>query len=182
MIGLVLAVNTIVIVAVEMVLVHAIQDRNPLLVLGVSGVFVGIGFGILPFGAGVPFVVFTVLLWTVGEMLGAPVLQTWVSHRAPTANQGRYMAAFGLCFSLASIVAPPRGNRDLPERRTRRRLVRVPGDRRDPDPRLPLAGAEGFQGRGSQGIVMVTIPWSCLPSVSVTSRRNATSVGRPQSR
>jgi MFS family permease len=108
-IGAVLAVNTVVIVLFEMVLVHSIARRRPLSVVGLAGVFVGVGFGALPLATSLPAIVLTVVLWTIGEMLGAPVMQAWVANRAGTANRGRYMAAFALCFSLSSVVAPLAG-------------------------------------------------------------------------
>ncbi len=100
------AVNTIVIVLFEMVLLKNIEKRRPLKVVAVAGFLIGIGFGLTSLSFSVAALVGTVLIWTLGEMLAAPVLQTWVSNRADRGNQGQYMAAFAMVFSVASIVAP----------------------------------------------------------------------------
>jgi MFS family permease len=105
-IGDLFAVNTLVIVLFEMVLVARIQHLRPLPVIGVAGGLVGLGFGLLPFAAGLPAIVGTVLLWTLGEMLGAPMMQTWVADRADERSRGRYLAALALCFSFCSVLAP----------------------------------------------------------------------------
>ena len=100
------AVNTIVIVLFEMVLLKSIEGRSPLKVVAVAGFLIGIGFGLTSLSFSVAALIGTVLIWTLGEMLAAPVLQTWVSNRADRGNQGQYMAAFAMVFSVASIVAP----------------------------------------------------------------------------
>jgi MFS family permease len=105
-IGALFAVNTVIIVVFEMVLVHAIQRRSPLRVVGLAGVFVALGFGLLPLTSSVPLIVLTVVIWTVGEMLSAPVMHAWVANRAPERNRGRYMGAFAMCFSVSSVIAP----------------------------------------------------------------------------
>jgi len=100
------AVNTIVIVLFEMVLLKSIEKRSPLKVVAVAGFLIGIGFGLTSLSFSAAALIGTVLVWTLGEMLAAPVLQTWASNRAGRGSQGQYMAAFAMVFSVASIVAP----------------------------------------------------------------------------
>jgi len=104
--GGLMAVNTIVIVLFEMVLVHAIERRNPLKVVAVAGLLIGLGFGLIPYATSVAALIGTVLLWTLGEMLAAPMMQTWVANRAPEHSRGRYLAGFSMVFSVASVIAP----------------------------------------------------------------------------
>ena len=39
-------------------------------------------------------------------MLAAPLMSAWVSDRSGKGNRGRYMAAFGMSFSVGQILAP----------------------------------------------------------------------------
>jgi predicted MFS family arabinose efflux permease len=105
-VGLPLGINTLIIVCVEMLLVHALRDRPPLRVAAVGALFVGAGFGLLPYGAGFAFVAATVPIWTLGEMLSFPMLQGWVATRAAGRAEGRYMGMFTLSFAIAFTVAP----------------------------------------------------------------------------
>ncbi|HKI03020.1 MAG TPA: MFS transporter, partial [Thermoanaerobaculia bacterium] len=82
-IGLALAVNTILIVLFEMVLVHSLTSRDPLKVSGVGAFLFCAGLGLLPLGRGFGFVAFTVMVWTVGEMLVFPIVSSAVADRAP---------------------------------------------------------------------------------------------------
>ena len=109
LIGVLMAVNTVVIVVFEMVLVRAVERREPLRTMGVAGLLVAVGFGLLPWATTPLAVVGTILVWTLGEMLVAPVSVAWVSKRATAANRGRYMAGFGLTYSLGAILGPSLG-------------------------------------------------------------------------
>ncbi len=108
-IGALLSVNTLVIILFEMVLVHAISKRNPLRVVGVAGALVGLGFGLLPYAHTHAAIVGTVIVWTAGEMLAFPMIQAWVAKRSSSSTRGRYMSAFGLTYSVASVIAPVAG-------------------------------------------------------------------------
>lgn len=105
-IGLLFAVNTAIIVVAEMVLVQRVQGRNPLRVVAVGCVFLALGFGLLPWAQGVAAIGATVAIWTVGEMLSAPLAMAWIANRASAANRGRYLGAAALCFAAASVLAP----------------------------------------------------------------------------
>jgi MFS family permease len=111
-IGLALAVSTLVIVLFEMVLIHRLSGRDPLK-LGALGSFLFCaGLALLPFGvgfAGFAYVAFTVVIWTVGEMLTFPVFAGAVADRAGEANRGSYMAIFTLSFEGAFVIAPLAG-------------------------------------------------------------------------
>jgi len=111
LVGRLLAINTVVIVLFEMILVHRLERVSALRVVAVSGLFLGMGFGLLPYGAGVAWVGFTIALWTIGEMLAAPMMSAFVADRSEVSNRGRYMGLYAMTFSIASLVAPLVGTR-----------------------------------------------------------------------
>ena len=105
-IGITMAVNTVVIVLFEMVLVHSLSRRDPLKVSGVGAFLFCAGLGLLPFGSGTAFVVFTVLVWTTGEMLVFPIVSSAIADRAPEETRGSYMGMLNLSFAAAFVAAP----------------------------------------------------------------------------
>lgn len=105
-IGLALAVNTLIIVLFEMVLVHSMAGRDPLKVSGVGAFLFCAGLALLPLGSGFGFVVFTVVVWTVGEMLVFPIVASAVAERAPEESRGTTMGLLNLSFASAFVVAP----------------------------------------------------------------------------
>lgn len=111
LIGPLFAVNTILIVLFQMVLTHGVEKfpRGRVAAAGVA--FLGLGFGLMPFGRGWFYGAMTVAVWTVGEMLFIPTATTLVSLRAAEGNQGRYQSFLSLAFGLGFIAGPALGTR-----------------------------------------------------------------------
>jgi predicted MFS family arabinose efflux permease len=108
-VGMILATNTFVIVLFEMVLVHSLAGRNELELVGVGSFLFCLGFGLMPLGSSVAFLVFTVLVWSLGEMLAFPAMAGAVAGRAGESNRGRYMGLFHFAFAAAFVAAPLAG-------------------------------------------------------------------------
>ena len=108
-IGQLFAVNTVMIVALEMILMERIRRSSQARMINISFVLLGIGMGMMPLGRGFAFGALTVAIWTFGEMLSMPLVTALVAARADESNRGRYMGMFSFAFSLAFIVAPAGG-------------------------------------------------------------------------
>ena len=108
-IGLLFAVNTVMIVVLEMILMEKIR-RFPLTrMINLSFLLLGAGLGLLPLGRGQAYAALTVAVWTFGEMLGMPLYTALIAGRAGEGSHGRYLGLSSLSFSLAFIVAPALG-------------------------------------------------------------------------
>lgn len=108
-IGLVMAINTLLIVLFEMVLVHAVAGYDPLKATGVGAFLFCLGFALLPLGSTFAFAAFTVAIWSVGEMLALPIGAGVVADRASQGSVGRYMGLYNLAFATGFVVAPVAG-------------------------------------------------------------------------
>ena len=108
-IGWVIAVNTVFLLIFEMVVTHRLSGVKPTRILAAGSLFFGAGFGLMPFGSGFAFAALTVVIWTVGEMVCMPTLTTAVVQQAGINDQGKYMGAFSLSFTVAAIVGPTVG-------------------------------------------------------------------------
>jgi MFS family permease len=109
LIGPLWSVNTLMIVIIEMVLLHALRKKNEMKIIALGACFLGTGFALLPLGRGFLFAALTVAVWTMGEILTMPLTATVASHRAGAAA-GRYMGLLSLTFSLSMFIAPIAGN------------------------------------------------------------------------
>jgi predicted MFS family arabinose efflux permease len=106
-IGLTLAINTLIIVVFEMVLLHKLAGRGDTLEkVGLGAFFVCTGLALLPLGSSFPFAAFTVAVWTMGEMLAFPIASAVVADRAKEDSLGRYMGVFNLTFATSYVAAP----------------------------------------------------------------------------
>ena len=97
-IGQLLAINTIMIVLFEMVLLHSLKNVRPLKVIGAGALLTGLGFALTPLGRGFFYAALTVAVWTMGEMLSLPLLTAEISNRSSDQNRGRHMGLFARFF------------------------------------------------------------------------------------
>ncbi len=105
-IGLLFSINTVLIVAFEMLLISYLNQRRRLPVIGAGCVLICLGYGVMPFGQGLGFMAATVVIWTLGEMLSMPLLTTWISERVPAAQRSQYLGVSTAAFSCSWVVAP----------------------------------------------------------------------------
>ena len=105
-IGQLYAVNTVMIVFLEMILMEKIRKFSLTLMINISFVLLGAGMVMMPLGRGFAFAALTVAVWTFGEMLSMPLVTALIAGRSNDSNRGRYMGLNSFAFSLAFIVAP----------------------------------------------------------------------------
>lgn len=108
-IGQMYAVNTLLIVFLEMILMEKIRKYPLTRMINLSFVLLGVGLGLMPLGRGFLYGAMTVAVWTFGEMLSMPLVTALIAGRADDTNRGRYLGLNSFSFSLAFIVGPPIG-------------------------------------------------------------------------
>ena len=107
-IGLLLAMNGLLIFLMEMPIVHNLEkSKIEGLKIVVFGTFLlGISFLVLNFTTWIGIVVIGMIFMTFGEMLGFPFSNSYALDRSQRGNQGEYMAMYSMSFSFAHILGP----------------------------------------------------------------------------
>ena len=108
-IGLLLAMNALLIVLAEMLLIRAVESRDPMRMVGLGALLVGAGLALLPLGPLWIVAVLSMVVLTFGEMLSMPITNAIVAERAEQKSVGRYMGAYSLAFSSAFVIGPIAG-------------------------------------------------------------------------
>lgn len=107
--GLLLSINGILIVLIELP-ITTITGRLPARAVMATGyVLVGVGFGLTAFADAFVPLALTVVVWTMGEIVGAAVSTAYVAALAPAHLRGRYMGALGLTIGVAFVIGPSLG-------------------------------------------------------------------------
>ena len=105
-IGSILALNAVIIVIFEMILLRRLERIEPLHVAAVGGLMLGAGLAMLPLGPPLIFAILATMVWTLGEMLLLPISTVIVANRAGPSNTGGYMGFYLVTFGIAFVVAP----------------------------------------------------------------------------
>ncbi|HYK43802.1 MAG TPA: MFS transporter, partial [Parafilimonas sp.] len=112
-IGLLMALNGIIIVVVEMIVVYSIERKKLNTFFIRSGYLVAaLAFAclnILP--PGWQTAVLSIVLITIGEMLSMPFMNSFWIERSSAHNRGEYAALYAMSWSVAQIVGPLSGSR-----------------------------------------------------------------------
>ena len=107
--GLAIALNGVLIVALQIPLTRFIERHDPGRLLVVSSLLAGYGFGLTAFAGSAGSlgpIALTVCVWTLGEMINAPTQTGLVVRLSPVHGRGRYQGVYTLSWSLAALVAP----------------------------------------------------------------------------
>lgn len=109
MIGLLFSINTIIIVAVEMLLLNWVRRFSLLRTIGWGAFLACVGFGVLPLGTTFWFCAFSMTVITFGEMFIFPLGTGYVAKRSLGRDQGMYMSWYAMMYSTAGMLAPAIG-------------------------------------------------------------------------
>lgn len=107
--GMMFAVNTVLIVLLEVPLNLAMSHWPHRRALVLGALLTGAGFGALAFATGPWTVLLTVIVWTFGEMVFFPVSATYVADAAPPKRRGEYMGAYSMAWGFAFTLGPAAG-------------------------------------------------------------------------
>ncbi len=107
-IGLMMALNGLMVFVIEMPLIFRLEGRRPQLDYVRMGLimyaFAYLAF-VMPLGAFAAAVLFTVII-SFGEMFVMPFSSNYVYGRASGSKQGQYMALYTMAYSVANVLAP----------------------------------------------------------------------------
>ncbi|MCA9036084.1 MAG: MFS transporter [Planctomycetaceae bacterium] len=107
--GSMICVNGILIVALQMPVTHMLNRRNRVAMILLGEVFLAAGFGLTAFAVSRSMFITTIILWTFGEIIQAPIKQAIVTDLAPSSLRARYMGVFSMSHALSLALGPPIG-------------------------------------------------------------------------
>ncbi|NLG29429.1 MAG: MFS transporter [Chloroflexi bacterium] len=104
--GLVVTTNGLMVVLFQFPITHLCRNIPRLRLMALGALFYAVG--LLMYGLVTPFGLFLVAMAiaTIGETMTAPTSQAMAAELAPEDMRGRFMAVYGLSWSISSAVAP----------------------------------------------------------------------------
>ncbi|HKR65815.1 MAG TPA: MFS transporter [Thermoanaerobaculia bacterium] len=108
--GTLLSINGVMIVLFELALTSWTQRKPMRALIALGYALAGIGVALTGLAVSVPALAATVVVWTLGEMIYAPVTATYVTSLAPERYRGRYMGLWHFTWSAGMLVGPTLGS------------------------------------------------------------------------
>jgi len=104
--GWLLSINAILVVLFQFWVTRRLQNFRPMLMMAAGALLYAIGFAMYGFISTFALFVAAMVVITIGEMVISPFAQSLVASFAPEDMRGRYMAVFGLSWSISFTVGP----------------------------------------------------------------------------
>lgn len=112
LIGIVMAVNGIMIALFEMLIVYKLEGKKPylyLIALGTVLMSVAFLFLDLPLVNGFLVALIAVLILTISEMVAMPFMNSYYISRSPEKRRGQYAGFYTMAWSTAQVVGSSAG-------------------------------------------------------------------------
>jgi MFS family permease len=104
--GFILTSSAITVIFFQFWVTRRVKRYPPMLMMALGSAFYVVGFSMYGFVTAYYMFVAAIVVITIGEMIVMPVSQALAANFAPEDMRGRYMAVFGLCWGLPSLVGP----------------------------------------------------------------------------
>ncbi len=104
--GALVAINGVMIVFLQPVIVRLLGRRSRTGVLALSALLIGLGFGLHGVVGSALGYALGIAVWTIGEIANLPTSSALVADLAPPALRGRYQGVYGMAWGVASCVGP----------------------------------------------------------------------------
>ena len=107
--GIVMSSSAVTVVLFQFWVTRITRRYPPFLMMAAATFFYMIGFTMYGFVATVPLFVLAMVIITVGEMIGMPTSNALAAAFAPEEMRARYMAVFGLTWTIPAMIGPLAG-------------------------------------------------------------------------
>ena len=107
--GLLMGLNGVIIICCELPLTSITQRLPARAVMACGQLLLGIGFALTGLAHALPALGATVMVWTLGEMVNAPVASAYLTGLAPAHLRGRYVGAQSTTWAFGAVLAPGLG-------------------------------------------------------------------------
>ena len=104
--GFLMTSSAITVILFQFQTTRAIKNRPAFLMMGAGTFFYMIGFGMFGFVGVFWLFAAAIVIITIGEMIVMPTSSALVANFAPEEMRGRYMAVYGLSWSIPAIIGP----------------------------------------------------------------------------
>jgi predicted MFS family arabinose efflux permease len=105
-VGRALALNSVLIILLEMQLVRRVEHKQPLALVALGSLGIGLGYGLNAFAGSASVALLSIAAWSLGEMLFFPFGAAFATRCAPEGAVGRYLGVYHLAFASSLVLAP----------------------------------------------------------------------------
>ncbi len=108
-IGIVLAINAVLSIALLPLVPKAVKGMGDETPLVLAATLMAVGFGLNAFADDIALFTVATVVWTLGEVLWAPMSATFIAVRAPEGRVSTYQGSYFFAWNAAFVIGGPVG-------------------------------------------------------------------------
>ena len=105
-IGLLMALNGVLVVLLELPIIELYGKKNKSKLMALGSILLGLCYLVLLYEDSIAIPVLCLVLFSIGEIFTLPFITSAIINRAPESLRGRYLALYGMAFSVTHIITP----------------------------------------------------------------------------
>ena len=98
-------INAVVVLLMTRHIVRWCEGRSPILNMGLAGLFYAVGFGLYFLFSGFYAVLTLVVVWSIGEIIGATYMNVFISKNAPAQYRAKLFSLIPVVLTLGKILS-----------------------------------------------------------------------------
>jgi dipeptide/tripeptide permease len=107
--GLLVSLNGVLVLAIELPVSSVTMRHPPKQMMGLGFLLFGAGFALTATAHTLLALLGTVAIWTLGEIVSAPVAYAYLADLAPEHLRGRYQGIYELAWGFGGVAGPALG-------------------------------------------------------------------------
>jgi MFS family permease len=107
--GFLLTLNGVLVIALELPISSLTMHRPAKQMIALGFLLFGVGFGLTAWAHSELALLGTVAIWTLGEMVSAPIAYAYLADIAPEHLRGRYQGLYELSWGIGGVAGPALG-------------------------------------------------------------------------
>ena len=104
--GFLMLVNTLTVILLTAPIIHVTDKFKPALSMSLAGLFCALGFGFIHLFPSFTMILVLTVGWTIGEILSATNISTYIANHSPMTHRGRINAIAPLIMFSGHAIGP----------------------------------------------------------------------------
>lgn len=104
--GVVMTTNALVVSCLTIIIISLTHKIKPALNVSLAGVLYAIGFGMIFFITGLPWLLFSTVIWSMGEILVTTNTNVYIANHTPISHRGRFNAVIPIVMGAGFALGP----------------------------------------------------------------------------
>lgn len=104
--GILMSTNAIVVILLTIFLINMMKNTKPIINIAFAGILYAVGFGVIYIITNEIFLIFSTIVWTLGEIIQTINTSVYVANNSPITHRARFFGLISFITDIGFITSP----------------------------------------------------------------------------